>query len=390
MKKQKEKLKQNKGITLIALVITIIVLLILAGVSIAMLTGENGILSQAAKAKEETEKAQANEAAILDEYNKFLNNAIGGTAGGGTTPEEPENQGTLGTVTGDEETPTEVKDSLENKVVVPPGFTVQNPEDNVEDGIVIVDSDETRATYGSEFVWIPVGTIHTSSGDKTITLERYSFGSTTGEPSLYSGSITEDTVAEHTYANTPAKDIEEFKTSVEENGGYYLGRYEARTATKRTAKTDPLTQITTKPDEYVYNWVTQLQAAEQSQNMYTSEYFESDLVNSYAWDTAIVFLQECDDRVDKATPYSRQNSLNTGSLAEKGTNGTGTEDVICNVYDMASNCFEWSTETCSNADIPCVDRGGGRGGSGNSPSSRGCTNTAASYSDFSFRPLLYL
>ena len=78
------KIKGSKGITLIALVITIIVLLILAGVSIAMLTGENGILSQAAKAKEETEKAQSNEALILDEYNKFLNNAIGGT--GSTTP----------------------------------------------------------------------------------------------------------------------------------------------------------------------------------------------------------------------------------------------------------------------------------------------------------------
>ena len=130
----KPKLKENKGITLIALVITIIVLLILAGVSIAMLTGENGILNQAAKAKNETEIAQANEAAILDEYNKFLNNAIGGTAGG-TTPEEPENQGTLGTITGDEETPTEVEDSLGNKVVIPPGFTIQNPTDNVEDGI---------------------------------------------------------------------------------------------------------------------------------------------------------------------------------------------------------------------------------------------------------------
>ena len=83
---EKIKLKESKGITLIALVITIIVLLILAGVSIAMLTGENGILSQAAKAKEETEKAQSNEALILDEYNKFLNNAIGGT--GSTTPPE--------------------------------------------------------------------------------------------------------------------------------------------------------------------------------------------------------------------------------------------------------------------------------------------------------------
>ena len=87
---EKIKLKERKGITLIALVITIIVLLILAGVSIAMLTGENGILSQATKAKNETEKAQANEALILDEYNKFLNNAVGGTGSTTTPPEEPE------------------------------------------------------------------------------------------------------------------------------------------------------------------------------------------------------------------------------------------------------------------------------------------------------------
>ena len=78
--------KKSKGITLIALVITIIVLLILAGVSIAMLTGQNGILTQARKAKNETEQAQQNEAAILDEYNKYLNNAVGGgTAEGGVT-----------------------------------------------------------------------------------------------------------------------------------------------------------------------------------------------------------------------------------------------------------------------------------------------------------------
>lgn len=53
----KEKLKQTKGITLIALIITIIVLLILAGVSIALLTGKNGILTQANKSKIDTEKA---------------------------------------------------------------------------------------------------------------------------------------------------------------------------------------------------------------------------------------------------------------------------------------------------------------------------------------------
>ena len=63
--KQKEIKKLNKGITLIALVITIIVLLILAGVSIAMLTGENGILSQAQKAGEQTDIGQEKEAIAL-------------------------------------------------------------------------------------------------------------------------------------------------------------------------------------------------------------------------------------------------------------------------------------------------------------------------------------
>ena len=57
--KQRKMLKNSKGITLIALVITIIVLLILAGVTIATLTGENGILTQASKAKDQTTESDA-------------------------------------------------------------------------------------------------------------------------------------------------------------------------------------------------------------------------------------------------------------------------------------------------------------------------------------------
>ena len=53
--------RKQKGITLIALVITIIVLLILAGISIAMLTGENGILTKASTGKDETKKAEYKE-----------------------------------------------------------------------------------------------------------------------------------------------------------------------------------------------------------------------------------------------------------------------------------------------------------------------------------------
>ena len=53
--------EKNKGITLIALVVTIVVLLILAGVSIAMLTGDNGIITQSQNAKADTEQAKVEE-----------------------------------------------------------------------------------------------------------------------------------------------------------------------------------------------------------------------------------------------------------------------------------------------------------------------------------------
>ena len=64
----------NMGITLIALVVTIIVLLILAGVSISMLTGQNGILNRAAEAKEKTEIAQRDEQAQLADLESLIEN----------------------------------------------------------------------------------------------------------------------------------------------------------------------------------------------------------------------------------------------------------------------------------------------------------------------------
>ena len=65
---RKTRLRKNNGITLIALVITIIVLLILAGVAISMLSGENGILNKAKEAKEKTEEGQKQEETALIDY----------------------------------------------------------------------------------------------------------------------------------------------------------------------------------------------------------------------------------------------------------------------------------------------------------------------------------
>ncbi len=69
----KKILRKSKGITLIALVITIIVLLILAGVAIAMLSGENGILRKAAESKTKTEEGQKEEMGSLLSYEMALN-----------------------------------------------------------------------------------------------------------------------------------------------------------------------------------------------------------------------------------------------------------------------------------------------------------------------------
>ena len=445
MKKSKRKLKgKEKGITLIALVITIIVLLILAGVSIAMLTGENGILTQAQNSQRETEIGEEKEQIALayngataekqstdvtaDDlnrnfgYNDTKATATGSNpitvtftesgrkyeidangniteAGSGTTPEEPETGSTLGTVTGTETSNTTVQDSLGNKVVVPAGFKVVNPTDNVENGIVIEDVNH-GATAGSQFVWIPVGTIHTSSGDKTITLGRYVFNPdgtintelSKTEPtdqlktSSFSSYYYTEGLKDSSTTNTHAKDITTFISKVNSTGGYYIGRYEARDgdATKaRTSSTSDTNQLVCTASNFVYNYVTQLQAADLSRNMYSDSNFESDLINSYAWDTAVVFIQECSGDTD----YSRQNSLNT-SLANKGTNNLETKDQVCNVYDMASNCYEWSTETCSDASYPCVDRGGYYGSSYYYPDLRNSDSSTGAPS--AFRPLLYL
>ena len=74
--------KNQTGITLIALVVTIIVLIILAGVSIAMLVGENGIITQAQRAAQETEQAQRDEEAGLSSLETAIQEALGNVYNG--------------------------------------------------------------------------------------------------------------------------------------------------------------------------------------------------------------------------------------------------------------------------------------------------------------------
>ena len=350
---------KNKGITLVALVITIIILLILAGISISALTN-TGIFQKAKDAKQKSANAELDQNTKLDSYEEEISNYL---------PQDVKQAIKKGKPLSTDKN-TEIVDEKGNKIVIPAGFKVTGEATTVDKGIVIEDA-TSGATAGSQFVWVPVGKITKADGTETeIKLNRYTFASD-GTPTEKNEEVIDtyfQELATSDKGNTVAKNITNFKNSVTANGGYYIGRYEARTTTARNDKGNALTQITEKGTDQVYNYVTQQQAAEQAQGMYTSNNFTSDLMNSYAWDTAITFIQDCTDK----TNYANQPSLNK-SLSQTGTNTlteTNKIDKPCNVYDMASNVSEWTTETYSDSNDPCVNRGGSFDNSGSFTSIR--------------------
>ena len=443
----------QKGITLIALVITIIILLILAAVTIAALSGDNGILSNAARAKQETERAEILEQIRLDIYGEMADN-------GGTDPTEADieriadNYGDISGSTFEDKILTTEKGSYEIKLSdiwtagsstqdpidppsttlqpgeiataerneyydaeadktakIPVGFTVSDVEGetSINGGLVVYAPDD------SEYVWIPVDGIIGEDGDlndvnaeniadRKILLGRYVFKSdgtvdtTEGTtPTTLGGQLktsssssyyyTEDTTGKGNVVATGEKGIDSFIQSVRDNHGYYIGRYEAGDA-NATANRDNSSKddnpLVVKSGQYVYNWVTQSQASNLCQNLYTG--VNSDLVNSYAWDTAILFIQKYSGDSD----YSRQTRLqNTLAKTGEATDGTNN-DVRCNIYDMAGNCYEWTTETYSSSNNPCVVRGGSYIGSSGYTSTRSYSPTTFAFSSTSFRSLLYL
>ena len=363
----------NKGITLVALVITIIILLILAGITIASLT-QTGLFAAAQDAKTKTEEKTEEENTILEEYEDAITEQVTGKK-----PLKPLETNKK------YESKAELKDANGNKIVVPAGFKIvsdatTNNATTVDQGIVIEDATGTD-TNGSQFVWIPVGDIKKADGTTTaIALNRYTFAEDGTQTAQNESAIVSEYDANNnfqeletsTFGNSTGS-ITAFKTSVATNGGFYIGRYEAR---KNSSE-----KLTTVKTDSVWNNITQPNAATNSKNMYSTG-VTSELMNSYAWDTATLFLQTFGTQSEKK--YSRQNSSNNGSLA---TTGTGT-DKQCNVYDMASNVYEWTTETY-NFYSPCVKRGGYYLSIDHYTSTRQSRGASESFTNVGFRPILY-
>ena len=74
-------MKNQKGVTLVALVVTIIVLIILTGISINLILGDNGIITIAKKARENTELAKIQEETELNEFHEQINNELSSIPG---------------------------------------------------------------------------------------------------------------------------------------------------------------------------------------------------------------------------------------------------------------------------------------------------------------------
>ena len=430
--KNKRNYSNQKGITLIALVVTIVVLLILAGVSVNAIFSENGIIKRAKDAQNKMDQATQNDLDSINELNNWIDGKTNGTTGGNTTGGDanPSTTPKISTLVGKVvDKNTKAEDAYGNKITIPKGFKIleHNPTSStgavtynytnseetgehipaVQDGIVIEDKD------GNQFVWVPVGTIKNKNNTtNTITLGRYEFDSNTGAlksttpaqvasvenctqavkiDSYYQelstsrgGNSAEDSTAQ----NATARNLEEFISTTLANGGYYIARFEASgTASK----------ITSKYNQTVLGNISQPNAAKVAREMYgevkenNELVYASDLVNSYAWDTAIVFIQTYSGKTDYA---SHNESITTKAFTATGKNN----DKYCNIWDMSGNAYEWTTEYSTysfNSNVyPCVSRGGyyvtDGGGARNYTSYRGDDGTTLSISYYSLRSLLYV
>ena len=421
-----KRILKERGITLIALVVTIVVLLILAGVSLNAIFSENGIIKRAKDAQNRMNNAQESDLNALNDLDKWIDNQVNGTAGGNTTggDDNPSTSPKISTLVGTVvDKNTKAEDAYGNKITIPKGFkvvahgtvagsaTYTYSGDNipaVQDGIVI-----ENGTDGNQFVWVPVGTIKNKNNTtNTITLGRYEFDSNTGalksntpvqvasvenctqevtintnykELSVFrAGNSATDSTAQ----NATARNLEEFISTTLANGGYYIARFEASgTASK----------ITSKYNQTVLGNITQPNAAKAAREMYgeikenNKLVYASDLVNSYAWDTAIIFIQTYSGKTDYA---SHNESKTTKAFTATGKNN----DKYCNIFDMSGNASEWTTEYSTNSDgsifNPCVLRGGyydtDGGRAHDCTSDRGSDYTIISYSNLGLRPLLYV
>jgi len=446
------KTKEMKGITLVALVVTIVVLLILAGVSINLVLGDNGIITKAKEAQRKSAEASQNDLIGMNELAQQLEEQINGSAGSGSG-----NGGAGGSGAG-------TKVPAEATVETAPYFpdnTFTKKEGTIDTGLVIQDAS------GNEYVWVVVpkslynNTAYNSNNAKKPSsstdyanieycLQQYTATYRNGTD--YSDTYAADTdnvgwfADETAYNNLKNRMLK----SVYENGGFYVGRYEAGIGTNRASiesQVDgkypvPTTAPVTKADAYPYTYVTRTQAQNLASKVNAGTKTGS-LMFGVQWDLVLAFMSKDTTKVNQenlkelildsttignymdstfqlsqtgkyaTSSYgtlsstwnpsttattnfvdSSRNKIAAQSEDGRGilvTTGTSEKNKVMNIYDIAGNVCEWTLEKTSYTGIPCVARGADYIGAGSSgpAAGRGFDDADCSSLRFGFRVSLF-
>ena len=382
-------MKNNKGITLVALVVTIVVLLILAGVSINLVLGNNGIIAKAKEAETKSGEARENDLKGMNSLIDQMESALNGSGNGGKT--EPETIPYL-----------------------PSDDFHYDTSTSVDTGLVIADTD------GNEYVWVVVpkslynNTAYNSNNENKPSsstdyanieycLQQYTATYRNGTD--YLDTWDADTANVGWFENETAYNNlkNSMLKSIYENGGFYVGRYEAgidtTTGTNRTsleAQVDgkypvPTTAPVIKADAYPYTYVTRTQAQNLANNV-NSGSRTSSLMFGVQWDLVLAFMSKDTTKVNQGTlkelisdstaigNYSNNSWTITNENAQYLSNGkfvpcpnpfkkelsssilltTGADSSfsVQNIYDIAGNVYEWTLEKTSDNSSPCAIRGG--------------------------------
>ena len=396
---KKLKIKQEKGITLIALVVTIVVLLILAGVSISLVLNNNGVISKAKEARDKYAEAQTNDEKQLNEVSDWIKETVGDTTGGGSAG------GSGSTVDG---------------VPIPEGYYYVGGtkakglviSDNVADKELDKGKENVRRDLaGNQWVWVPVETpssLYTTvtegvalSGSTGVKTTKYTnsaiiSGQTRVKPGDTSNYREPDLVlgsdgTSYDYANYATagfsslanmaenmkNDYEEMIASLEKYKGFYIGRYELTANGEKTGATKN------------ENWYT---LYKNCTTLTSGSKVKTRMIWGLQWDATCNWLSNSDPA------YSITDSSTWGNYSNNTADGHGRPQntgfseswKANNIYDFAGNRSEWTQEADS-ASFRAY-RGGYYDGSGSvgPASSRYYDNPTSTYSYRGSRPTLYL
>ena len=406
-------MKKNKGITLVALIITIIVMLILVAVSVNILIKSN-LLGTAEKTvnKYKTAAEEEGNSGVIEIDGKKYNSIEDYMK-----EKEGEKEEKLPDIKAGERA---TANSNYKGAVIPKGFTVSgiSTEQNVDNGLVIYDipegitpdwtnPDSVKTAY-NQFVWIPVEVKSTDTENSIESFKRSVWqdnarvaGNTQSSTSFPSeltwSNFTEpyshDTTNNYDQTNGIANQITELTKSIYKYGGFYIGRYEAGTSTERTSSSFQTEPFVVQQDKYPYNWVTWGKSMSDvsegavylCNNLYSSTNTNygatSMLCSGASWDSMLDFIKDSSHSITDSTTWgnyenSETYTINRGKYAvyntsnythgnfqdvvneypkEKGKNillttGATERNSSKNIYDVAGNCLEWTTESYSSDD----------------------------------------